>query len=670
MEQNFEIGKLYKKIMNNVFLYNIIQDYTSSIIKNGIDKVKNDEFENSKELISQSICSNQNGYLIVKDIETISVGLYCYFVVETNFTENASFDEYAELNDRVSKILKANGYSFKYEGLLMNLLALMILKYSSYGHSLKDYVDSITSDASNTKKNKRLDNFINAFGIALPNIKYNEDDLFSQIIQLSVLTVASPDYNQHYLLQGLRVLTITNTRLALLLFDKFCKEATDQHKIIISLSAGLYEIKGEKFLSENAHPFILDNTIFEQILFGLSFVQEVNYDDAIKFLSLYNVGKDDYRLANALGKMLINILKSKKTYPEKTEIVEECFNFLETIIIKHGGTPSLQIIDQIAFLEGYDNQKTHLLTTVVSQPFFNVQEFLGVIEKVYWYLHDVESVVQVLAAIADKEPFQDLGKNFGNILNHCNKLELDVALINLIIDNRSSRRYLGNSLFNSNKFQNYYKFDYDILQLPPIAQYKLWVGLCQNIGEPESYLVSVLPLLNSNSWTVKESFTCKLEELSEDYAGHISKILETYMSLYDQPDVLDRVKNYIDDFFSINADCKNGIAELNPYNTQYKLIKEFNKLNNRNFSRTVEKGAKQNSFLSQMAKTVKLGKGGGWKLPGKEGVQKLGHFKSGMTLPRSLFIYPEKYDIMCGMEQRIDRNEEDFDIIQKLIANE
>lgn len=673
MIQKYEIAKLYDTINNDDFLDLTLQAYILCLIEKEGDSVLIEDLKEANELISKNICLSVNGLLKIENSAAIAVGFYKYFKTELNFTENNIFESYHNLYLHVAKFLKAEGYASKKEDISRELLTLLIIRFSKNGFLFVHYIDQLEEfDKINPKSRKRIYEFVNAYGNALTEIKAKTEVLYSDLTRLFELTESEATYNsnQYYLLEGLREFTIKKTEQAIVLFEYSCNCNIESGKIITALTAYLYEIHGEIFLSTIAQPYLANDLVAECIFYGLSMVKGIEHVGALSYLKLYESNKDNEVLIVALSKMLLNLISNEIKYNKKEEIDKACFERLENILVNYGALPAIKIIDQMAFIKGHENYKTHLLLTLIDQSYFNMKEFLRVIENVYWRLDDLKSFKQVLTAIADKEPFRDLGKNFKNFINKCDKKELDWTIIELVTDNKSSRRELGNSIFNANRLQSDYMLDYDLLSLAPLTQYKLWVGLCQNIGEPRNYLIALLPLLNSNSETVRESFISKLEELTQDYAGHITKALDDYSHIYKRPEVLERVTKYRDEFFRINADCKEGIAELNPYETQYRLLREFNKLHNRNFSRTIEKGAKENSFLSMIGKTVKLGKGGGWKFPGREGVKKLGHIQTGMVLPRSLFIYPEEYNIQCGIEQRTDWEEEQFDLIIQLIANE
>lgn len=672
MQKKYHIGKLIAALSDNAALLIALDNYIAVIMEKGLEGVCENDID-SELLFSENVIVITNNLVRPENYGLVATGLYSYFKSKVSLEIYSEFGEYLGLYKNLSRYFKATGYSPVKEELKRWFMALILLEYTANGGTFAGYIRQLAALEGKTKGKKQLYEFANAYGSVLSELQIEKDILYADITQLIALTESNVTYNgnQFHLLEGLRDLPAQKRELALSLFDYACQAGLTPGKLISALATGLYESLGLTFLSEVAVLYLGNNAIAERIFLGLSVVKELEVTDACIYLQYFEKYKDtDEYITIALSKMLLRVLESAINFTDNETITLRCIEALEFGMTQYGYRLALQVIDRLTIIEGYVTCKTRLLLHLVAQPYFNTNEFMGVIVRLYWYVHDVESLKRVLSAIADKEPFSDLGKHFTGFQNHCDKNELDLAIIELVTDNRSSRRELGNSLFGADHNHSRYVFTFDILTLIPLQQYKLWVGLCQNIGEPKHYLVALLPLLNSRSWTVQESFIAKLEELSEDYAGHIVKILEDHLHLHNRPDVIERIRGYSEQFFRINADCKIGISEISPHKTQNKLFKEFNKHYNRSFSRTIEKGAKENSLMSILGKPVKLGKGGGWKISETEGIKKLGHIQTGMTLPRGMFIYPEQYDIMCGLEQSIDRTEEEFDLVRELIKNE
>jgi hypothetical protein len=180
-------------------------------------------------------------------------------------------------------------------------------------------------------------------------------------------------------------------------------------------------------------------------------------------------------------------------------------------------------------------------------------------------------------------------------------------------------------------------------------------------------------LIDSKSDTVKDCFIFKLEEISRDYGSHVLEVLKKNLdnenSHYTK--VIDRISEYISNFYKINADVKNTIKELNPYYSQNLSFKKFNSLFRKKMSTSINKGARENSIMGVLGvNTVKLSKGGGWKFENKDGISQLGKIETSMSLPRSYFIDPDDFEMEIGYENIKDWNDSDFEIIKNFIDNE
>jgi hypothetical protein len=242
-----------------------------------------------------------------------------------------------------------------------------------------------------------------------------------------------------------------------------------------------------------------------------------------------------------------------------------------------------------------------------------------------------------------------------------------------LIDSSAAKRYTGLELFDELSSHKPYKFTLDILSLPYISQYKLWVALTTDFKEPKHRIPSLLNLVNSGSDIVKESFICKLEEISEDYGSAITEVLEENLKENDEHEngVIMRLKQYIREYFRVNTDIKRSIKEFNPFHTSNKEVTMYNELFHKKMSSGIKKGSQENSLINILGvKTVHLAKGGGWKFGNKKEISQLGTISSSFSLPRSYFMNPNEYEITKGLEMREDWKSEDFSEIENAINNE
>jgi hypothetical protein len=191
--------------------------------------------------------------------------------------------------------------------------------------------------------------------------------------------------------------------------------------------------------------------------------------------------------------------------------------------------------------------------------------------------------------------------------------------------------------------------------------------------QPKDRLIPLLPLLDSESELVKESFICKLEELTEDYSGYVLEVLESNLDskTTSQNRIIERIKNYIDNFHNQYTVAKNSVSEINPYNTHYEYIQKYNHLFRKKISKAINNGAMEESFLSMIGtNTVQLSKGGGYRLGPKKEIAQLSSFGSSLIMPRSYFINPNLYELNKGVEIKRNWNDDEYAEILKIIENE
>ncbi|HEX5153631.1 MAG TPA: hypothetical protein VFW07_19415 [Parafilimonas sp.] len=135
--------------------------------------------------------------------------------------------------------------------------------------------------------------------------------------------------------------------------------------------------------------------------------------------------------------------------------------------------------------------------------------------------------------------------------------------------------------------------------------------------------------------------------------------------------IIQRVRDYVSDFYPLNIDIKSSIKELNPYFTHPKHINFYNKLFYTKMSQSVNKEVEKNSLISILAAdTIQLAKGGGWKISNRKEISKLGSVGTSFSLPRSYFINPNEYELRKGIEMKLDWDDSEFDEIAKILINE
>lgn len=627
------------------------------------------DYPNSSYLLKEKIISlhNTSSYRI-ENFTLLALKLYENFKQILKFRQSKNLQKDIEFLDQIEKKFTQEHFIHHYHSLEKELWKIIV--YENNNKYLSDFHEFLKTLLEN--KHEKTFLFVEAYSQLLTVLQISNQAIYDNSLILLDITKSDADYNipRGEVLNGIRNFAFQYTSRGKELLHFSFSISDDNADIISALIAGIYDKLGFKFYTDHIENFVNSKSSLFGIFNGLAIIKDIGEKEASLYVKLFDLHSSDENLLIPLVRMLVTVIKSKDNFKNKVKSTQQIFCRLNEVFKRDNQGVIRYVLNEISFLDNYNTEKTDLLLNLISQDHFSNDKYINGISQVFWHLKEIDSLKKVLLALAAFRPFKNTAKYFTSSFHHFEPLELDKMVIELLLDNKAYIRHLGMSVFDKLSPDSGYLFKNDILKLEPIEQYKLWVAVCRNLKEPKHFLPCLLPLLKSKSETVKESFICKLEEYSEDYGGHIIQFLEEKTGIYVSQQIFDRIKNYSDNFHATNLDVKNKILELNPYYTHNKLFIEFNAMYRRDFSKKINKGGQENSFLSQLATTVQLGKGGGWRIGDREEISKLGSFGVSFALPRSYFIFPDKYDMEMGVELREDWQEGDFDLIKEFISNE
>lgn len=363
---------------------------------------------------------------------------------------------------------------------------------------------------------------------------------------------------------------------------------------------------------------------------------------------------------------MFNINSNKSKNFTVCSYTDKCFNGLNELLYDENSL--VFILQEIVSLENYDTKRVKILENIIYQPHFSLDSHMFSVVHFFWKTHNISYLQQILVAISKSQPFKNIATHFNSEFDEFDSIEFDNMLIDLLTDNNARLRFIAMDIFDN---LPYNKFNINIIELEPIKQYKLWVSLCHTYKEPKHIIPFLIPLLESGSITVKESFVTKLKEYSENYGGHLTEVLEESLDINNQnhQQILKSIVDYMNDYYDKNINVKRNIKELSPYHSSNKILNDFNNFFNKKMRRGINKETDANSFLG-FATTIQLAKGGGWKRGENNEIMKLAKIETSMALPRNYFIDPNRYELEESQEQQIDWKDDDFKIIQIWIANE
>ncbi|SHJ23493.1 hypothetical protein SAMN04488096_1154 [Mesonia phycicola] len=643
----------------------IISSFIDSVIEQKKLQFSKNETDFDNLLFEKNILKIENDKISIIDYHLISSQFLDKYIEKFDFKISKEFQVNVDFINKIKKDFLTNGYVHDYHILEKEIWKLVTKESNSkFNCSFNDYLSSVSLD----KKPEGLFSFIDAYSNLLPELDLTDVIIFDNALILTEITKSDAQYNIPLgnVLNGIKNKCKSNYDLGLELLKKSFSVNEEKESIISAIVSGLYENKKIEFYDSILKDLIQKGNKLNSIFFGLSNVSKIEITECDLYIEIIKkyIKKDS--LVISILSLIFSILKSNNTKYHKF-----CFKELESAI--ENEKTAYYILNNLDQLNNYSQQKTKIVIKLINQNYFSIDKYINPINNVFWHLKEFESFKKIVLSIIENKPFENFIKSFQSYLHTVDKIELDKFTIELLTDNQASKRNIGIDIFNQLSSYSPYKFTFNILELSHILQYKLWMSLTQDFHEPKNRLVALLPLIDSNSDLIKESFICKLEEISEDYGGHVTNVIDNNLDkdIPEYTNVIERVKNYIEDYYAKNIDLKNSVPELNPYHTHYKFIKAFDESFSKNMSKSVGKGARENSLLSILGtSTVQLSKGGGWRFGAKKEISQLGKVGTSFTMPRGYFINPNKFELEKGFLVRQDWKDEEFLEIKTFLEDE
>jgi len=625
-----------------------------------------------EKLIESQLIKQQTDKYHVVDFESFGFQVYSLYKSKSKVKLTNDFKTFVLLLKEIETDYKSEKFVQNITALFNDLWAIAILDSNqNYDNNFSHYIKSL-----NTETNREeIFSFNEGYSRALHLLNLEISNFYENGIQLINWTKSDADYNMPLgsFLRGVRNKIKENEKWGFDCFEYSIKQPDFEIDFLIPIITGLYEKEGITFYRKSLEGKVNIETYTVSIICGLSNVEYVKKEECELFFEIFNqVNKDNNHVLMNLPKLLFAILRSKETSIEK-EYIEKAFLLLEELLEIDNSNLIFFILRENEFQDNYLELRQDLIISLIKKPHFK-QEYLNSINNFLWKSKDVLYFEKLLYTIGEYLPFKAINKNLSSSINeirsNCKK-EFDKVLVNLLIQNKASFRFLATDIFSDFSSENY-QFDYDILEFDSLSQYKLWVSIFQNYREPKNILPCLLPLLKSKSPLVKEAFICKLEEYTESYGGSVTEILKQKLDFGDADSlaVFERIENYKVEFYKNNVLVKDGIKELNPAFTQNRLFVNYNKNHNRRFSRQMQKSSDENSFFLNFCSKVTLLKGGGWKIDGRDEISKLNKISTSFSLPRVYFTRPENFDFESDVEMVTNWDNTSFAEIQRFLDNE
>lgn len=656
-------------MLSNSIEYRVLSKYMDKIVSAFIDIVIQqkklqflaNEVTFDQILFTEGILKLETNKISIKDFSLVAKYFVLKYKEKFNFKLSENFKDNVDFIESIKDDFTNNSFTNDYFILEKEIWKLIVKESNSeYKCSFYNYL--------NGTKPEGIYNFVNAYSSLLPELELTGNEVLENAIILLELTKSDAVFNTtvNNIMTGVKNWCKINYENGVNLLHNSLTLNEGEECIISAIVSGLYESKRNEFYEAILKRLIKDETKINPILLGLSDVSGLSNSDCELFIMLIKSFINRSELIISTLSLVFSILRSKET-----QYQDFCFDIIESMI-KNEKT-SYYILNHLNLIENYNEEKTSVIIKLINQEYFTIEKYITSISHCLLHQKDFISFKNIVLSIIENCSFEKFIKQFHTYFISVDPIELDNFIIELLIGDSAKKRFTGTELFDELSTPNPYCFSFNILELTSISQYKLWVALTQCYYDPKKRLPALLPLLDSKSEFIKESFIWKLEEVSEDYGGHITAILEDNLnrSIPYYSAVIKRVEKHIEEFYSKNVNCKESILELNPHYTHYKSIKNYEVLVSKKMNKLFKKGAKENSLLSTLgANTIQLSKGGGWRVGAKREISQLGRMGASFIMPRSYFINPTSFELSKGMEMVEDWTDDDFIGIKSILQNE
>ena len=646
-----------------------LDDYKqlSDLIQNEINKENHStSYFKELKLDKKEFIINNKSYSIYKFsnicIQTILE------IKKINLSSN--FDEVLSFYHEIIIILKQIKIStFRIKDEILQILILKSLK--SNNDDLNIFIKSIQKD----NLNEYVFLFIKNYFLIISQSKFPIDYNIIFINSLTLLNVTHREdvtYNStsSLILNSLLVkCNKSNYKFTIALFNislNYKGFLEEHNKSILSiLIISLYKFKGLSFYKEYLIPLLKDSKYQKTVINGLVNIDIEKKEDFDLIINLNNKYSDNEDLLLILSKGLFSIVKTNNLDYKKTAFEEITKSIKNEILTQY-------IINELTYLEGNEQERIDLIIKIIEEPYYSSDKYASQISDILYYIKDIKFLKSILNSISKKNEFNSICHYFKNHILTFSAEEVDYIIIEYITDSKASKRYIGTDIFFNLSYKIPYKFTINISKTKPITQYKIWVTLLNSFQEPKYSIPSLIPLINSESEIIKESFICKIEELVEDYDDSVILCLKENININKNNHILflERVVNHLHNFKTNKINPKEGIKELNPLENENKFINQYyflHKKNNKEKYDNVENNS--SSFLNHLT-TIVLAKGGGWKTNNSDKITELSKFEVSFRLSRSSMTNPLFYELEKSKDIFSDWQETDFKEVIELLENE
>jgi len=622
------------------------------------------EFSSAHQLIEASILQLEGEVLTIVNINLIAIVFFEYYQSIFEISISSEFEDTYIFLKNIECDFLSGGKPQKWRNFRLELFKITIWK-ANRNHKL-NFNDFIIHHYLDNNTEFRV--FCEAYNLVLKDLEISAEYSYKNAKKMMLSPVFHRDnvLNDSRIRYGIRNKCLIDSEYGLKIFQLVKDDVEFNGQLLTDIISALYSVQHSQFYKNELDRLIEKHDIFPFVLTGLSNVRNLNENDIYLFIEIINRYKEERQLDNSIIPLFFCLLNQDNGLSD--EMIRFCFSELSSKAdIKENAE---HILHELFHVNQYKKEIGDLIECIANKDYFDLEQHLQLVINILWNTKDIYGFKRFLHGVANSNPFKSLLSDSREFSDFFDIIEFEDVIIDFLTDERATIRFIGLELFSKSIASK--KFSLDILTLPYIKQFKLWIALTSDFKEPQYNMPALVPLLDSRSYTVKENFILKLENYVENYSDSLIPVLEACIdySNLNHLEVLNRLKEYRRAFLQEYCDVKKNIKELNPYYTDNKSYRNFSNLFQKEMNRAVSESSKNHSLLGIFGPEIILAKGGGWTSGKDENIAKLNKFESSFTLPRSYFIDPMEYEKFEVRRTRYDWDKSFLSEIEKLIADE
>lgn len=590
------------------------------------------------ELVQSGVLGKYKQDFVVKDFKAITPLILEIYKEKLNFEIQDDFKENVAFLQNVTSDFLSNGFVPYFRKLSKHLLEELIIESNQlHNCSFVEYINYLEE----TKDRESIFSFIDSYQSVMIGLQLSTKDYYTNVIKLLELSASDADFNspQANILRSVRVKCRNETVFAYDLFHFSFQEEKYDVKFQANIIAALYETERITFFNNHLKVKLENRQNESAILWGLAFVYNPTETDCTLFIEIYKEKHHMTTLSIPSLALLFSIVRTPFI-----QFYDFCFNGFNNSLENEAN--SQYLIKELWNLDNFSAEKFEFIKNLIRREYFKTEIHLDDLRVFLDQIGTFESFQSIHAKLIERFPSTKFAEVFQTIMLSYDPITSDKYLIDLLSDNRPEMRYAGLDIFEQLSASTPYKFKYDIKNLPYQTQVKLFRALFYRDADPNFFLPALIPFLEQEDEEAKELFIRQLERSALDYPSEVLKVLNKYLDKSKSGYLIERIKEYVEEYFTQNVDPKNEIIEFNPLQTQLEFIRLFNTLLAKKFKKMLHENMKAHKgVLGLFSKNeIYLAKGGGYRIENKQPISKLNKFSKGTSFARSSLYNPTNFE--------------------------